>query len=158
MTEQTVVPFRAQQEEIDPLTKILRSGARKLLAEAIEPWTSFGHPFSGFRMAWRRQLGVTCISWSTRASQLGVPFVFGLTLAILVRVSRVTEVTPTRLERASRMGRVGRSRQVRLGGVARGRRLGLGRPGRARGVSRTRVVALVGRWQRASSCRVRPIG
>ena len=36
MTENTVVPIRAEQSEPDPLTEILRLGARRLLAEAVE--------------------------------------------------------------------------------------------------------------------------
>ena len=36
MAKNTVVPIRAQQSETDPLTEVLRHGARKLLAEAVE--------------------------------------------------------------------------------------------------------------------------
>ena len=36
MTENTVVPIRGKQSEADPLTEVLRQGARRLLAEAVE--------------------------------------------------------------------------------------------------------------------------
>ena len=36
MAKNTVVPIRVQQSETDPLTEVLRQGARKLLAEAVE--------------------------------------------------------------------------------------------------------------------------
>ena len=36
MAKNTVVPIRSQQSDIDPLTEVLRQGARKLLAEAVE--------------------------------------------------------------------------------------------------------------------------
>lgn len=36
MTENTVVPIHGKQSEADPLTEVLRRGARRLLAEAVE--------------------------------------------------------------------------------------------------------------------------
>ena len=36
MSEDKVVPFRQQDEIDDPLTEILRAGAKRLIAQAVE--------------------------------------------------------------------------------------------------------------------------
>lgn len=36
MDQSTVVPLRQPEEIVDPLTEILRSGARRLIAQAVE--------------------------------------------------------------------------------------------------------------------------